>query len=294
VLNLQFDTQVGLGNVDIEPLDYGFLTGVQSWQTKADTTKSCTDTKTSSFNEIVFGYKKDPDDKTVAALENNAKLGLYDAQFTLPTTNSEIGITKRENVFFAPTASFFDSTIKPDSSLITPLLPIFWSEDFNLQMTFQSTVNNYVPRILFFAGQRGGIDGYVRLFNGTSSTTIELPAAFMVNYNDLTASEPVLSYYNTFGVGLLQSYFIKSMSRLKESRIRNCSFYLNDLDISQLSFRKRIQFDGVWWLLKEIKGYNPLDNETTSVELELDVADIDTNYSLILNSNVKGFLGYKP
>jgi hypothetical protein len=84
------------------------------------------------------------------------------------------------------------------------------------------------------------------------------------------------------------------MSRLKESRIRNCSFYLNDLDISQLSFRKRIQFDGVWWLLKEIKGYNPLDNETTSVELELDVADIDTNYSLILNSNVKGFLGYKP
>ena len=293
VLNLQFDTQIGSGNVDIDSLDNGFLTGVQSWQSKADASKSCTDTTTRSFNEIIFGYKKDSDDKTVAALENNSKLGLFDGQFTLPSTNSEIGINRRENAFFAPTASFFDSTIKPDNSLITPLLPIFWSEDFNLQMTFQGVVNTYVPRILFFAGQRGGIDGYVRLFNGTSSTTIELPAAFMVNYNDLTAADPVLSYDNTFGVGLLQKYFINSMSRLKNSRIRNCYFYLNDLDISQLSFRKKIEYDGCWWVLKEIKGYNPMSYETTQVELELDNATTDADFASIINSNVKGFLGYK-
>lgn len=293
LFNLQFETSIGLGNVDIDPLDNGFLSGAIDWQTKADTSKTCIDTHGINQNQIIYQYKKDDDDKTVVALENNANLGLYAAQFNVPSTQSEIGIDRQENVFFAATASFYDKTIKTNASLITPLLPLFWAEDFNKQQTFTTPISIYQPRILWFAGQRAGIDGTIRTFNGTASSTISLPAAFMVNYNDLTALDPVLSYDNAFGVGLMQKYFIKSLARQRSNRTRNCSFALNDLDISQLTFTKRIQFDGVWWLLKEIKGYNPLDKETTLVELELDVADTDTDYAAVQNSNIIGFLGYK-
>jgi len=163
-------------------------------------------------------------------------------------------------------------------------------------VTAEELMEDYEPRILYFAGQRGGIDGYIKYFNATTSTEIELPAAFAVNYNDTSGLDPCLSYCNqTINgnevQGLMQRYYLKSLARIRSGRVRECYMYLNDSDIALLSFRPRIFLDGVWWVLLEVLGYNPLTPQSCKVVLYLDEAETQNDIDSITASAIEGITG---
>jgi hypothetical protein len=52
-----------------------------------------------------------------------------------------------------------------------------------------------------------------------------------------------------------------------ESKLLNCKVYLNTLDIYNLDFSKYIWINGVLFRLNKVDGYNPMDYQTTKVNL---------------------------
>jgi hypothetical protein len=52
-----------------------------------------------------------------------------------------------------------------------------------------------------------------------------------------------------------------------ESKLLSCKVYLNTLDIYNLDFSKYIWINGVLFRLNKIDGYNPMDYQTTKVNL---------------------------
>ena len=306
--NLKFETADGTGTTTVEPLDDylyteypstsqingGFLNSVTNWHPKWDLLKKGTDSRLKPKSRTVYTYKEDSNDPTVQALEEGADLGLFSAAFDRDNTIFEQGVETVENAFFAATISIFDDTIKTDSSIKTPLLPLFWKENFVIQQTFTEKIDTYEPRIMFFVGQRGGIDGYIRYLDSGVSTEIELPFAYMVNFNDLSGNDPSLSYCNytingKVTQGLMQRFYLKSLVRTRQ---RECFILLNDLDINQLTFRSRIFLNGLWWVLQSVESYSPLNDESTKVVLLLDTAETDTDYDSVVASVVKPYIEY--
>ena len=268
------------------------------WQSKFDASKPCRDYFEQNKTKQAFRYKADDNDLTAKALQDNSPVKLYECDYNLPDNRFEVGEDSQENEFFAATVHVYDNQIKADSSQVVPQIPLFWSKDFNKDQVWSEFLDNYEPRILYFAGQRGGIDGTIRIFWGTGASEIELPACFAVNYNDNSGGlDPNLSYCNqtvngATSQGLTEKYYIKSMARKRSARLRECYFYLNDIDIATLSFRPRIYLDGVWWLVREVLSYNPLSNQSTKVVLYLDEADNDSDYTQLTHSPILGVVNY--
>jgi hypothetical protein len=52
-----------------------------------------------------------------------------------------------------------------------------------------------------------------------------------------------------------------------ESKLLSCKIYLNTLDIYRLDFSKYIWINGVLFRLNKVDGYNPMDYQTTKVNL---------------------------
>jgi len=52
-----------------------------------------------------------------------------------------------------------------------------------------------------------------------------------------------------------------------ESKLLSCKMYLNTLDIYNLDFSKYIWINGVLFRLNKVDAYNPMDYQTTQVNL---------------------------
>jgi hypothetical protein len=135
------------------------------------------------------------------------------------------------------------------------------------------------PRLLYFAGRRSGYDGYVRMYNPSSSATstaYDYPAAFMVNYNDPNADDFSLSFCdeitNYGGVvrGLFKSLHLQQLTRIEEGRRYQMSAFWDELHISSLNFRNALTIRGVRYLLERIDGYQPGKNRSTQTIMLLD------------------------
>ena len=61
----------------------------------------------------------------------------------------------------------------------------------------------------------------------------------------------------------------------KDSKLLTCSVKLNEVDIYNLDFSKLIYIDGSLWRLNKVLDYNPMDFNTTKVEL---LKVIELNY----------------
>lgn len=61
----------------------------------------------------------------------------------------------------------------------------------------------------------------------------------------------------------------------KDSKLLTCSLKLNEIDIYNLDFSKLIHIDGSLWRLNKVLDYNPMDFNTTKVEL---LKVIELNY----------------
>lgn len=310
VLNLQYETNVAQGVVTIEPannwlhrfppatsnIEQGFYRNTQvNSDKKWDVSQDTKDEFARIEATTAFTYKSDSNDQTVQALEEGKLSKLYESDYQRDASRFKVGIEERENPFFAATMHIIDTAIMPLTSPKVPLLPLFWKTDYNKEPSSLERMDDYEPRLLFFMGQRGVTEAKIRFYNGISVSEIEQPAAFMVNYNDTAGFDPCLSYcdQNINGneiQGLARRFYLQDMARTRTGRTRSTFFTINAVDILGLTFRDKINLDGVRWLLKSINEYNPLKMQSTRVELLLDTPDTTDDSSAFENSPILGYV----
>ena len=87
-------------------------------------------------------------------------------------------------------------------------------------------------------------------------------------------------FYNASAVtaaNLFAGYWSEYIAEItdKDSKLLTCSLKLNEVDIYNLDFSKLIYIDGSLWRLNKVLDYNPMDFNTTKVEL---LKVIELNY----------------
>ena len=90
--------------------------------------------------------------------------------------------------------------------------------------------------------------------------------------NDINWGSPKELYFNTTSyttANLFNGYWSEYIAEItdKDSKLLTCSVKLNEVDIYNLDFSKLIYIDGSLWRLNKVLDYNPMDFNTTKVEL---------------------------
>jgi len=241
VFNLQFETKAETQTVFFEPKDdykyterypiavqeirEGFLRSTNIDSTfKLDNSKEY---KIKAGNDTQQKQKflfTDGNDDTYDNLNAVEDLATYQTEYNLPEQRYKEGTNERENSFFAPCLHLLDASIKGTTTQNTtiPQVPLIWDGDYRENPTSQEVIayEDYVPRLLYFGGNRLGIDGIFRLRRSGSTTQPIYPALFAVNFNDTTGLDPVLSYSNVRinnedREGLVQRYYLRELARLR-------------------------------------------------------------------------------
>jgi hypothetical protein len=89
---------------------------------------------------------------------------------------------------------------------------------------------------------------------------------------DISWGAPRELYFTTSSytaANLFNGYWSEYIAEItdKDSKLLTCSLKLNEVDIYNLDFSKLIYIDGSLWRLNKVLDYNPMDFNTTKVEL---------------------------
>jgi hypothetical protein len=90
--------------------------------------------------------------------------------------------------------------------------------------------------------------------------------------DDINWGSPKELYFTTTSyttANLFNGYWSEYIAEItdKDSKLLTCSLKLNEVDIYNLDFSKLIYIDGSLWRLNKVMDYNPMDFNTTKVEL---------------------------
>jgi len=90
--------------------------------------------------------------------------------------------------------------------------------------------------------------------------------------NDICWGSPKELFYDSStytAANLFNGYWSEYIAEItdKDSKLLTCSLKLNEVDIYNLDFSKLIYIDGSLWRLNKVMDYNPMDFNTTKVEL---------------------------
>lgn len=131
-----------------------------------------------------------------------------------------------------------------------------------------------------------GVNSYAMMNGGTTlaSYTAYGYAGHIDNpmnpQEDINWGAPKELYFNTTSytaANLFNAYWSEYIAEItdKDSKLLTCSFKLNEVDIYNLDFSKLIFIDGSLFRLNKVMDYNPMDFNTTKVEL---LKVIELNY----------------
>lgn len=226
-------------------------------------------------------------DVTTENLEKRTASNLYSASYRFPDGRYQTGSNWQYTAYFAKTLHIQDTDIS--SGGLSVQVPLLYGEDY-----FESpdakpdyTIN---PRLLYFAGQRAGDDGYIRMYDPDTSGNVafELPASFQVNYNDSNGNDFSLSYADevtNFGFvqkGLLKTFHLQTLKRMEVGRRVTCYALWEDKEIGSLSFRNAVSFHGFRYLLAGIDGFSLLRKRTSKTTLQLDEQPTTTDAAKVI------------
>lgn len=245
--------------------------------------------ETAMKDRYVLAWKTDSGDANLSKLDGKESLGIYDGAYQFPANRFREGETRISNPFFAKTLHLLDAEIKHDNSELIPQIPVFQDEEFG---TAQDERGDFAPRLLYFAGRRSGLDGYVNL---EDYGQYDFPAAFMVNYNDPSGYDPSLAFativFNeAIRPGLLQTFHLQHLKRIEVGKTVSEWVFWAPLDILNLDFRNKILIDGSLFLLQKIAGYRPQHGGSTETVLLLDAVPETTDILKISGPVTKGYI----
>ena len=103
--------------------------------------------------------------------------------------------------------------------------------------------------------------GYAGHLNDPTNPTIDINFGVPKELQFPATTYPTDNLFNTYHLP-----YILEITDI-ESKLLSCKMYLNTLDIYNLDFSKYVWINGVLFRLNRIDGYNPMDYQTTQVNL---------------------------
>ena len=231
--------------------------------------------------QILDGYKSSQvlayatDDDTTNKEEERRGVNIYSGGYNFPQDRFDNGVEFIYTKFFAKTIHISDVDIT-SGGIYGAQMPLVFGDDYNT-VTDAEPNYNLAPRLLYYAGRRNGLDGYIRLYDDTSSASsaFDFPAAFMVNYNDpsggdfnLSFSDEVTNYTNVMQ-GIFKTFHLQTYKRIELGKVYTTFAKLKPKDITQLSFRRKGIIGSSNFIIQSIE-YNPKSNSPAKTVLLYD------------------------
>jgi hypothetical protein len=305
--NLTFQTDVNARTVTIEPannyinqssypvvnnLENGFYSGVSTDLTDAvDMIKEGEVYNRSEISQQVrLSWQVDSNDPTIEALNQNADLGVHQSRFNFISNRFNREEEVIENPFFSSTICLEDITIKSANSLVNPIVPIIWAENY-LETPVSSEPNyDIVPRILTSERNAFGDNGIINMETSPGIIAdFSCPYSYMVDYNTLSGNFLSLSFasetVNGFYVkGLLERFYLYDFIRKQSGKEVECFIFWDTLQITNLDFRKLVKIHGDNFILQEINMFSVTSNVSTKTYLVYDEKGNGTEVNQIQNT----------
>ena len=231
--------------------------------------------------QILDGYKSSQvlayatDDDTTNKEEARRGVNIYSGGYNFPSDRFDNGVEFIYTKFFAKTIHISDVEIT-SGGIYGAQMPLVFGDDYNT-VTDAEPNYNLAPRLLYYAGRRNGLDGYIRLYDEASSaaSAFDFPAAFMVNYNDpsggdfnLSFSDEVTNYTNVMQ-GIFKTFHLQTYKRIELGKVYTTFAKLKPKDITQLSFRRKGIIGSSNFIIQSIE-YNPKSNSPAKTVLLYD------------------------
>jgi hypothetical protein len=229
------------------------------------------------------------DDDTTEAEEKRRGVNIYSGGYAFPTDRYPNGVDTIYTGFFAKTIHINDADIT-SGGMLGVQVPLVFGEDYNVSDIADPNYD-LAPRLLYYAGRRGGNDGYVRLYYSTTSATsaFDYPAAFMVNYAapsgvdfSLSFSDEVTNYGNTVP-GLFTSLYLQEFKRREIGKLYTASAKYNRSDVSALTFREKPRIGSANFILQELT-FKPSSNAPSKVVLMYDERPTAVDVAKVINT----------
>jgi hypothetical protein len=245
--------------------------------------------------QILDGYKSSQvlayatDDDTTNKEEERRGVNIYSGGYNFPTDRFDNGVEFIYTKFFAKTIHISDVDIT-SGGIYGAQMPLVFGDDYNT-VTDAEPNYNLAPRLLYYAGRRGGLDGYIRLYDDTSSASsaFDFPAAFMVNYNDpsggdfnLSFSDEVTNFTNVMQ-GIFKTFHLQTYKRIELGKVYTTFAKLKPKDITQLSFRRKGIIGSSNFIIQSIE-YNPKSNSPAKTVLLYDEKPNENDLTKVVNT----------
>jgi hypothetical protein len=245
--------------------------------------------------QVLDGYKSSQvlayatDDDTTNKEEERRGVNIYSGGYNFPTDRFENGIEFIYTNFFAKAIHINDVAITTGGTYGAQM-PLVFGDDYNT-VTDAEPNYNLAPRLLYYAGRRGGLDGYIRLFDETSSaaSAFDFPAAFMVNYNDpsgadfnLSFSDEVTNYTNVMQ-GVFKTFHLQTYKRIELGKVYSTFVKWKPKDITQLSFRRKGIIGSSNFIIQSLE-YNPKSNSPAKTVLLYDEKPNTNDLTKVVNT----------
>ena len=231
--------------------------------------------------QILDGYKSSQvlayatDDDTTNKEEARRGVNIYSGGYNFPSDRFDNGVEFIYTKFFAKTIHISDVDIT-SGGIYGAQIPLLFGDDYNT-VTDAEPNYNLAPRLLYYAGRRSGLDGYIRLYDEASSaaSAFDFPAAFMVNYNDpsggdfnLSFSDEVTNYTNVMQ-GMFKTFHLQTYKRIELGKVYTTFAKLKPNNITQLSFRRKGIIGSSNFIIQSLE-YNPKSNSPAKTVLLYD------------------------
>jgi hypothetical protein len=245
--------------------------------------------------QILDGYKSSQvlayatDDDTTNKEEERRGVNIYSGGYNFQTDRFDNGVEFIYTKFFAKTIHISDVEIT-SGGIYGAQMPLVFGDDYNT-VTDAEPNYNLAPRLLYYAGRRNGLDGYIRLYDETSSASsaFDFPAAFMVNYNDpsggdfnLSFSDEVTNYTNVMQ-GVFKTFHLQTYKRIELGKVYTTFAKLKPKDITQLSFRRKGIIGSSNFIIQSIE-YNPKSNSPAKTVLLYDEKPNENDLTKVVNT----------
>ncbi len=302
LFNLQIDCNSSNNSVTIEPEDNYFSIDGQLRQgyyndldqSKIIDLKGTHRLKNAAANTAKnLNYEFTTSDPTSEALNQGKTNSFNDGLYIFPNDKYK-SEAKRIKIPIHKQPELLDSEVVEidDNNEVLFQLPLIWPENYFTDKSPEWQYPAQEFRLLYHAGRN------LRVRINTTELGLQFPPhTFMVQYVEAGADSFNLSFsaITRNGVtrpGLLQIYFINQLKRIQVSKVLQTWVFWRLLEISSLSFRKKILIDNSQYVVQQIKNYNPLSNEATKTILLYDSPvtlqdfnniQINNNYGLIIS-----------
>jgi hypothetical protein len=229
------------------------------------------------------------DDDTTEAEEKRRGVNIYSGGYAFPTDRYPNGIDTSYTGFFAKTIHINDTDIT-SGGMMGVQIPLVFGENYN-ESDIADPNYDLAPRLLYYAGRRGGDDGLVRLYYSTTSATsaFDYPCAFMVNYAapsgvdfSLSFSDEVTNYSNV-NPGLFGSLYLQEFKRREIGKLYTASAKYNRSDVSALTFREKPRIGSANFILQELT-FKPSSNAPSKVVLMYDERPTELDVAKVINT----------